>query len=204
MHVNHSIEKADAIFTLCSLDKRVAETAAKLFLDGYGEWLIFSGGFGELTKGRFLKTEAESFADIAIAVGVPKEKIIIESKSSNTGENICFTHNLLKDLGKQFSSFILVQKPYMERRTYATFAKQWPDVTTKLSVTSQDITFDQYISGEINKDLVINIMVGDLQRIREYPKLGFQIEQKIPPKVWSAYESLVKSGFTKHLIKHGG
>jgi hypothetical protein len=46
---------------------------------------------------------------------------------------------------------------------------------------------------------VINIMVGDLQRIRIYPAKGFQIPQDIPDEVWTAYERLVKWGFTKHL-----
>ena len=43
-------------------------------------------------------------------------------------------------------------------------------------------------------------MVGDLQRIREYPKLGYQIEQEIPAKVWRAYEKLGAAGYDKHLI----
>lgn len=200
MRMHQQIEKSDAIFVLCSLDTRVADYAAKLFLNGYGDWLIFSGGFGVLTKNRFLKSEAESFAEAAIAAGVPAEKIIIENKSSNTGENIRFTYDLLKEQGKKLSSFVLVQKPYMERRTYATFMQQWPDNTTRFSVTSFDVSFDEYINDEMDKNLVINIMVGDLQRISEYPKLGFQIEQDIPVEVWDAYEMLINAGFTKHLI----
>jgi hypothetical protein len=48
---------------------------------------------------------------------------------------------------------------------------------------------------------VINIMVGDLQRIKIYPEKGFQIYQEIPAEVWKAYERLVALGFDKHLIK---
>lgn len=44
-------------------------------------------------------------------------------------------------------------------------------------------------------------MVGDLQRIKEYPKQGFQIEQEIPDEVWRAYEELVKLGYTQFLMK---
>ncbi len=44
-------------------------------------------------------------------------------------------------------------------------------------------------------------MVGDLQRIRLYPAMGFQIEQDIPEDVWNAFEELVRSGFDAHLIK---
>jgi hypothetical protein len=48
---------------------------------------------------------------------------------------------------------------------------------------------------------VINIMVGDLQRIKIYPEKGFQVYQEIPEEVWDAYERLVILGFDKHLIK---
>lgn len=96
MQLNQELQKAEAIFVLCSLDTRVAEYAAKLYLDGYADSIIISGGFGELTKDRFAKPEAEVFADIITRAGVPKEKLIIENLSTNTGENVRFTYNLLK------------------------------------------------------------------------------------------------------------
>ena len=43
-------------------------------------------------------------------------------------------------------------------------------------------------------------MVGDLQRIREYPARGFQVAQDIPDDVWAAFETLVAAGFDRHLI----
>jgi hypothetical protein len=46
---------------------------------------------------------------------------------------------------------------------------------------------------------VIDMMVGDLQRIKIYPEKGFQIPQEIPDGVWTAYEKLVAWGFTRHL-----
>ena len=94
---------------------------------------------------------------------------------------------------------LLVQKPYMERRSYATFKKHWPE--KKVLITSPQIPFDQYPTEEIPLEHVINIMVGDLQRIKIYPKKGFQIFQDIPGDVWRAYESLVQLGYTKHLVK---
>lgn len=201
MQLNQQLHKADAIFVLCSLDTRVAEYAAKLYLDGYAKTVIISGGVGELTKNRFTKPEAEVFADIIASTGVPVNDIILESASTNTGENIRFTYDLLKTLDRKFSSFILVQKPYMERRTFATFKKQWPEPETEIQVASPRISYENYFTQDQSKELVINIMVGDLQRIREYPKLGYQTEQIIPENVRHAYEQLVAAGFTKHLIK---
>lgn len=48
---------------------------------------------------------------------------------------------------------------------------------------------------------VINIMVGDLQRIQVYAEKGFQIHQHIPNEIWNAYERLVSIGFDRQLIK---
>jgi len=201
MHLYQKLEKSDAIFVLCSLDTRVANYAADLYLQGYGDWLIISGGFGKLTKDRFNKPEAQIFKDIAILAGVPENKIIIEDKSTNTGENISLTFKLLGVLNKKIKSIILIHKPYMERRTFATFVKQWPNSNEiTIQVTSPKINYEDYFTHDINKQLVINVMVGDLQRIHEYPRLGYQIEQQIPKNVWQSYENLVTAGFTDYLI----
>jgi uncharacterized SAM-binding protein YcdF (DUF218 family) len=131
-------------------------------------------------------------------MGVPAEAIFIENQSTNTGENIQFTGQLLQEKGLNPQSFLLVQKPYMERRSYATFRKHWPD--KELIVTSPAITFEEYPTPEIPMERVIEIMVGDLQRIRIYPGKGFQIPQEIPDDVQAAYEKLIAWGFTKHLV----
>jgi uncharacterized SAM-binding protein YcdF (DUF218 family) len=87
----------------------------------------------------------------------------------------------------------------MERRTYATFRKVWPEKAAV--VTSPPIPFEEYATADIPLDRVIHIMVGDLQRIRLYPAKGFQIEQEIPDEVWEAYERLVELGYTDNLIR---
>jgi len=197
--MNHTIVRSDCIFVLGSHDTRVADRAVDLFHEGYAPCIIFSGGFGNFTTGTFKKPEAEVFADIALQRGVPAEKIFLENKSTNTGENVQFTKELLAAKGIDFQSFILVQKPYMERRTYATFRKNWPE--KEFVVTSPQISYDDYPNNEIPLEKVIHIMVGDLQRIREYPARGFQIYQEIPGPVWDAFEKLVAAGYVSHLMR---
>ncbi|HMH32377.1 MAG TPA: YdcF family protein [Puia sp.] len=197
-HVNHSIEKADCILVLGSHDLRVAERGAELFLDRWAPLLVFSGGLGNFTKTLWTETEADLFAKIARDKGVPEKGILIENKSTNTGENILFTQQLLKERKLDPQSFLLVQKPYMERRSYATFKKHWPG--KKLLVTSPQISFEAYPTPEIPLEKVINIMVGDLQRIKLYPAKNFQIAQDIPDEIWQAFGRLVELGFNGHLV----
>jgi len=197
-HMQHVPEKSDCILVLGSHDLRVADRGAELYLEGLAPWLIFSGGLGNFTKEMWTESEADLFAAIALKRGVPASAILVENKSTNTGENILFTQRLLNEKGLQPASFIVVQKPYMERRSFATFKKHWPG--KKLLVTSPQISFEEYPTTEIPMDKVINIMVGDLQRIKIYPGQGFQIYQEIPLKVWRAWEKLVRWGFNQHLI----
>lgn len=205
MHLHHQLKKADAIFVLGNRDMRVGEYAAQLWLDGWAPYLICAGS-GDIHNnkpGRELfagTTEAEVFADIAIKMGVPKNVILIENKSQNTGQNYEFTIQLLKDKGVDTKTLIVVQKPYMERRTFAT-GKIWlPNVD--LIVASPPISLENYPneSNSIDEHW-IHAMVGDLQRIKEYPAKGFQIEQEIPEEVWEAYKYLVDEGYANRLIK---
>lgn len=93
-HLNHALEKADVIVAFGSYDIRVAERAVELFLAGWAPVLLFSGGRGRLTP-KAWDTEADEFARRAVELGVSQEKILIENESSNSGENILFTKQLL-------------------------------------------------------------------------------------------------------------
>jgi hypothetical protein len=92
----------------------------------------------------------------------------------------------------------------MERRSYATFKKVWPE--KDLCVTSPRASLDEYLRDashdSLSSDDVIGIMVGDLQRIRLYPERGFQIPQDIPDDVWQAYQELVEAGYDKYLLEN--
>ena len=201
-HMNQRVERSDAVLVLCSYDTSVAERGAALYLEGFAPLLIFSGGLGAITKNLWTEPEAELFARKATLMGVPAESILVETRSTNTGENVRFTRRLLGERGIDPESFILVQKPYMERRAYATFKKYWPE--KEAVVTSPQFSFDEYLKNHSNpalpEDEIVSIMVGDLQRIRLYPEKGYQIPQHIPEDVWAAYEQLVGAGYDRHLI----
>lgn len=196
-HLNHKLEQADLILALGSNDRRVATHAAELYLGGWAPRLMMSGGSGVLTRKLFDRPEAEIFAQIARDLGVPEAALITEPDSTNTGENIDFSRRKLAEQGIAPRKIILVQKPYMERRAYATFRRRWPEIDP--IVSTPPISFDDYPTDELPRDLVINLMVGDLQRIRLYPARGFQIEQEIPDEVWAAGERLIALGFDRHL-----
>ena len=196
--LKHTLVRSDCILVLGSHDLRVAERAADLYLEGLAPLVVFSGGLGRLTSRLWKEPEAVKFSRVARGRGVPESAILVESESTNTGENVRLTRRLLEGSGLTPQSFIVVQKPYMERRAYATFRKVWPEKA--VLVTSPRVPLADYPTDDIPQEELINIMVGDLQRIRVYADLGFQIPQEIPANVWSAYERLVELGYTRHLV----
>jgi uncharacterized SAM-binding protein YcdF (DUF218 family) len=200
-HVNHPLEPADCIMVLGSHDTRVAERGAELLLAGWAPLVLFSGNLGALTRGVWNRPEAEIFADAAAAAGVPRERMLIEARSTNTGENVDFSRELLSKHGMHPRKVIAVQKPYMERRTLATFQQRWPELT--VIVTSPQIEFDDYPNEAIRREDIIHIMVGDLQRLILYADRGWSVAQEIPPEVTEAYERLVEAGYTRRLIPGG-
>ncbi len=192
MQLKHELKPADCLFVMCSNDVRVAGHAAKLYHQKLAPLIVFSGGEGRFTDGLFEKSEAETFAEIAKLSGVPSEAILLETKSTNSGENVHFTEQRLKEEGKQCSSFILVQKPFMERRAIATFEKQWQSPYTQLQVSSAALPFFEYINEDMPLMMVLEALMEDFSRVKSYPEKGFQTEQNIPQQVESSYQVLLE------------
>jgi uncharacterized SAM-binding protein YcdF (DUF218 family) len=192
---------ADLIIALGTNDLRVAEFAADLYLRGFGAKLVCTGGVahqGDLLATAWPKTEAEMFADVAEGCGVPREWMLLETRATNTAENIRFTRALVRERGIQPRDILIAVKPFMQRRVWATLAVEWPEMPATLA--SPSITLDEYFTPELHAEKIINIMMGDLQRIWVYGRRGWSAPQPMSAEVLAAYDGLVSLGFTKHLI----
>lgn len=190
--LNHQLVPSDGILVFGSNDLRVAAHAADLFHAGLAPWILFSGARGRMTE-HWPETEAAAMARVAREHGVPEWVIHIEDRATNTGENIRFSRELLAAAGIGLATAIVVQKPYMERRTIAALDIQWPEASFRAS--SPPLGFEEYLTPELPADLVLAAMTGDFQRILDYPALGFASEQEVPAEALDAYHFLVGSGF---------
>lgn len=195
------VHSCDAIVALGSHDERVASYAAELYKHGVAPLLITTGGFGKVTGDSWQIPEAVRFAEIAQAAGVPREAILIEPQSTNTGDNFVFSKALVEKTGRKIASAVAVTKPYMCRRAFATACKQWPEVSWMVDAPSID--FEHYATQDVPYDKMIGLMVGDLQRMRIYFERGFQIRQDIPEDVGEAYHVLLEAGYDQYVIKAG-
>ncbi|MFI9393338.1 YdcF family protein [Streptomyces bauhiniae] len=196
--MRHRPRPVDVAIGLGSHDLGVATHAAELYRAGLFPTLVFTGGNSPTTVGVFPRGEAVHFREHALGLGVPAEAILLEPNAANTGQNITLSQEVLAAAGLTPATVMLVCKPYMERRSYATARKLWPDV--EFLCASEPLEFDDYLKSIGDEKLVLDMLVGDLQRIIEYPKLGFAIDQELPVDVRDAYTSLVQDGFTSRLI----
>ncbi len=79
-----------------------------------------------------------------------------------------------------------------------TLPLKWPDVAATLS--SPRLTLDDYFTAELPPEKVINIIMGDVQRLWIYGRRGWSLPRPVPPEVEAAYHRLKGLGFTEHLI----
>ncbi|MYQ98391.1 YdcF family protein [Streptomyces sp. SID6139] len=196
--MGHEPRPCSVAIGLGSHDLGVADAAVDLYHRGMAPLIVFTGATSRTTRERMPRGEAEHYRERAIELGVPERAILVEPNARNTGENIRFSRALLEDRQVPVSSALLVSKPYEERRAYATACKLWPDV--EWVSASTPMTLREYIDSIGDARLVIDMLVGSLQRLLIYPAQGFMISQDVPADVIRAYERLASDGFTSRLL----
>ncbi len=196
--LHHEPRPTDVAIGLGSHDLGVAIHAADLYHQGCFPLIVFSGANAPTTVERFPDGEAVHYARVAIARGVPASHTRTETRATNTAENISLTRDLLAGEGIHPQSATLITRPYQQRRAYATARKLWPELEVRGS--AQPLDFRTYLD-EIGDDTkVLNMLVGDTQRIWVYAERGFAIPQEVPTDVRRAYDQLRAAGFNRRLL----
>ncbi|MER7493805.1 YdcF family protein [Streptomyces pharetrae] len=196
--MGHSPRPCSVAIGLGSHDLGVADIAVDLYKRGMAPLLLFTGATSPTTRERMPRGEAVHYQERAMELGVPSTAVLVEPRARNTGENIRFSRELLEKRGIEVSSVLLISKPYEERRAYATACKLWPEV--EVVSASTPMTLDEYVDSIGDARLVIDMLVGALQRLMIYPEQGFMISQPLPADVLEAYERLCQAGFTSRLL----
>ena len=193
LKLNQKPTKADIIIVGGSQDLETVNYAIDLYKQGIASKILFTGGYGKYTK-NWTETEAETFAKIAIEKGVNKDDILIEKESKNTGENILFAQKILENTPSvTHNKIILIHKPYMERRFLNTFLKQWTLDYNSVTVTSQNISFEEYLTQNKthpNPKSFLQAILLDFAKIKDYSGTH-QINDIIEDDLWQVYEELL-------------
>ncbi|MBB1200726.1 YdcF family protein [Enterobacteriaceae bacterium 89] len=186
--------------------------------------LLISGGIGHSTtylyaaisrhpRYNILRTtgraEASILADIAHQFwNIPHERIVVEDRSTNCGENASFTRETMEKHRIACRHGIVVQDPTMQRRTMATFAHVWqgeaqaphwhsyPGYLPVLKNGSHSVTFAEEATDVWPVDRYLSLILGELPRLLDDENgygprgKGFIAHVDIPTKVMQAWQVL--------------
>lgn len=198
LNLHHEPRPCDIGVGLGSHDLGVATFAAELHRRGMFPRLVLTGANAPTTIDRFPRGEAVHYREHVLSLGVPDEAILVEPRATNTGENVEFVRALLAETGTHVRSILLVSLPYQQRRAFATCRKQWPEV--EVVCASGPLSLDAYVANLGEPDRVLNMLVGEVQRIGLYADRGFIVPQPVPDGVRRACGQLVEAGYTRRLV----
>lgn len=196
--MHHELRPVDLGIGLGSHDLGVATYTAELYHQGYFPRIVFTGANAPTTIERFPRGEAVHYRDHVLSLGVPDKAILVEPNATNTGENIDFTRSLVENVTPSVRSVMLISRPYQQRRAYAMCRLRWPDVD--VICAAQSVSLAGYVAQIGDSSRVINMLVGDTQRIWVYAERGWAINQVVPRRVEDAYGKLLAAGFTDRVL----
>ncbi|WP_280841589.1 YdcF family protein [Micromonospora sp. A200] len=196
--MHQELRPCDVGIGLGSHDLGVAVIATRLFHEGLFPWIVFTGANAPTTVERFPRGEAVHYREYAVEQGVPAESILVEPRATNTAENLEYSRALLAERQITVRSVMVMSRPYQQRRAYATCKLMWPEVDVVCA--SNPLELDDYVRSIGDPRRVVDMLVGDTQRIEVYAERGFAIPQEIPDEVRAAFERLVAAGYTSRLI----
>lgn len=194
LRLDQAVRPADWILVFGGHDLGVAHRAAELYHDGMAKRVLVSGGALHVPDGSPATTEADAIAEVLIDSGVPDHALALERLASNTSENFWLSAELLRDLGEKPDEFLVVQKPYAQRRTLATARRRWPDKDVRL--TSEQVSFADYLTGGIPAHRILSMLAGEVIRLENYAASGLiEIDEPVPVEHVQAARHLRDAGF---------
>jgi len=132
---------------------------------------------------------------------LPPEQLILETRSTNTGENASFSRIMLEESGLKPHHVTLVQDPLLQRRTDETFCHVWADQSVRFfssppfvprlgeTATAEAWSIARYLS----------LILGEVPRLHDTadgygPKgKGFIGHVDIPPGILEDHTALART-----------
>ncbi len=189
------IVAADVVIGFGHFDMKVPRRCLELHRSGLAPLIVLSGGMGAGTAD-LGGPEARAFAaEIEAHGGVDDGALLLEDRSSNTGENVQGITRLLEREGRPLGeeggirTALAVANAYRQRRVDLTCRLHHPGVRWVNAPPAT--TFEEEVAMYAGKgqDLV-PLLVGEIQRLLDYPGRGFCLPADLPTEVIAAQERL--------------
>eukprot|EP00877_Chromochloris_zofingiensis_P007087 jgi/Chrzof1/2631/Cz11g23060.t1 len=207
-----------------------AKIAAQAIHDGVAPEILITGGIGHSTQHLYNaikqlpdlasvqtgnKSEADMFHQIITgACKVPDDKVLLETQSTNCGDNATKSLQLLSSLNKHPKSAVLIQDPTMQLRSMACFEK---GLAAHGQIQMQLISYAPFVPSiaaqadgqgfEYTTNLVdmqpvwpmdgyISLLMGEIPRLHDTDQgygprgKGFIAHVDVPEDILKAYDRL--------------
>lgn len=184
----------DAIIGFGVFDLTLPRYCAELHRQGLAPRVIFTGGIGG-GSGSLGGPEADVWRAETRQTHptIPDSAFILESRSTNTSENVRYTAELLTQhypelaFGRGIRSALLVASPSRLRRVRLTMRHQQPDVAVIRRLPRVDFEAERALyEGEGVPYL--RHLLGELDRILAYPQRGWIAPEPLPEEILMARE----------------
>lgn len=159
---NEGLRKADVIVCLEGDSYNRLPETAKLFKEGWSQWIIISGGYNNppfSIPSKELKIEL-------IKLGVPSKQIIVEDKSQNTHEQAVQAMKIIKK--REWGKIILVTSHYHQLRAYLTFLKVMNEFKMKVSIYNAPVRNLSWYQKTIKQKNRLQLFDDELNKIDLY------------------------------------
>lgn len=140
---------------------------AGLFKAGMAPLVVATGLYGAESASKE-RPQAHVIRDALVAHGIPASSILVEDRSTNTGENVLFGKRVLEEAGVRPRSILFVSMAHHSGRCYRTLKKHFPDVS--LSCFTVDAERDSVMLSRGVASASRSTIAG-LRRIRAYSAL---------------------------------
>ncbi len=188
----------DAVIGFGVFDLRVAALCGALHAAGRARRIIFTGGIGAGTAD-LGRPEADAFADelIRLYPSVDRTSVILENRSTNTGENVRFTLDLIARThpeltpGAGLRTVLLVASPARLRRVRLTWKKHAPAALAWALAPASTLEQERALHTAKHLDYPA-LLVGEIDRIRDYPARGWIAPEPISAHIQAARDQLAR------------
>jgi len=186
---------ADAVIGFGHFDMKIPRRCLELYREGRAPLIVLSGGMGAGTAD-LGGPEARAFLEeIDTRGGVPEGDLLLEDRSTNTGENVEATTRLLAEAGRPFGteggvrSALIVANASRQRRVFLTCRRHHPGVRWVNAPPETSFDEERRMYAEKGLDLVLHL-TGEIRRLETYPEKGFCLATELPTEVLAARDRL--------------
>jgi len=186
-------KSCDAVIGFGHFDLSIPRQCDDLHRRGLARHVIFTGGTGAGTAD-LGRPEADAFRselEKSPPLPGPVSRPIVENRSTNTGENIRFTRDLLEakypelSFGRGIQSVLLVANACRQRRVWLTWRRLLPSIPAFNHPPPGGYEDQQRLYAGKGLDITAQL-VGEVERIRDYPARGWIVATPIPASVIDA------------------